>query len=58
METRTPPIQPWTKDKLELLAKYLRAYSVIMAAQKRKGWLSSYSIDSVYSWAISLPNRL
>lgn len=31
----------WSEEKLDLLAKYLKAYSVIMNEQK-KSWLRAY----------------
>jgi hypothetical protein len=31
----------WSEEKLDLLAKYLKAYSLIMNEQK-KNWLRSY----------------
>ena len=40
------PIQPWTKDKLDLLGKYLHAYSTIMSNQ---GWLKSYSYVDAFA---------
>src|SRR5258708_1818152 len=48
MELDGKPIQPWSKDKLDLLAKYLRAYSVIMNSAKKK-WLRSYSYIDAFA---------
>ncbi len=43
-------IQEWSKDKLRLLAQYLRAYSVIMQTQREKeGWLRSYSYVDAFA---------
>jgi hypothetical protein len=32
----------WSEEKLDLLAKYLKAYSVIMMNEKKKSWLRAY----------------
>ena len=40
----TQPIKPWSKDKLELLAKYLHAYTTLMRPQR---WLKGCAfVDS------------
>lgn len=38
----------WSEEKLDLLAKYLKAYSVIMNEQK-KSWLGAFLLTS-QSW--------
>jgi three-Cys-motif partner protein len=42
----TLPIQPWSKDKLELLDKYLRAYTTIM---RRQPWLQACSYIDAFA---------
>jgi three-Cys-motif partner protein len=42
-------IRPWTQAKLDLLDKYLRAYSRIMQAQKQRGWLRSYAFVDAFA---------
>jgi three-Cys-motif partner protein len=41
-------IQPWSKEKLLLLEKYLKAYSVIMQKQKAS-WLRAYSYVDAFA---------
>jgi three-Cys-motif partner protein len=48
MELEGKPIRPWSKDKLDLLGKYLHAYSVIMNSAK-KNWLRSYSYIDAFA---------
>lgn len=47
-------IGKWSQDKLELLAKYLEAYSIIMNKQKEK-WLTKYYY--IYAFAGSIRPR-
>ncbi len=42
----------WSEDKLDLLAKYLKAYSVIMNEQKKK-WLSAYYYIDAFAGSVS-----
>jgi three-Cys-motif partner protein len=43
-------IAAWSKDKLDLLAKYLSAYSAIMHNQReRAGWLRSYAYIDAFA---------
>jgi three-Cys-motif partner protein len=54
VDSSKQPIQPWTKDKLALLARYLSAYSRIMSKQKTT-WLRKYSyIDAFASLGMYL----
>lgn len=41
----------WSEEKLDLLAKYLRAYSVIMSEQKKK-WLRSYYYIDAFAGSV------
>ncbi len=41
----------WSKEKLELLAKYLHAYSVIMAKQRER-WLHAYHYVDAFAGAV------
>ncbi|MCC7105186.1 MAG: three-Cys-motif partner protein TcmP [Chloroflexi bacterium] len=44
------PIRLWTRDKLEILGKYLHAYSTIMRKQRdEEGWLKSYSYIDAFA---------
>jgi hypothetical protein len=36
-------IAAWSRDKLDLLGKYLVAYATIMRRQKQRGWLRSFA---------------
>lgn len=45
-------IGPWSEDKLELLAKYLHAYSVIMNGQKKKGNFTKYHYVDAFAGAV------
>jgi three-Cys-motif partner protein len=42
----------WSEEKLDLLAKYLKAYSVIMNEQK-KSWLTSYYYVDAFAGSIT-----
>jgi three-Cys-motif partner protein len=44
-------IGPWSEEKLELLTKYLKAYSVIMNEQ-RKSWLRSYYYIDAFAGSV------
>ncbi|NJM00008.1 MAG: three-Cys-motif partner protein TcmP [Synechococcaceae cyanobacterium SM2_3_2] len=44
-------IGQWSEDKLELLAKYLKAYAIIMGNQKKK-WLSSFHYIDAFAGSI------
>jgi three-Cys-motif partner protein len=44
-------IGQWSEDKLNLLGKYLRAYSVIMNEQK-KSWLNSYYYIDAFAGSV------
>ncbi|MGK7958622.1 MAG: three-Cys-motif partner protein TcmP [Crocosphaera sp.] len=44
-------IGKWSQDKLELLAKYLEAYSIIMNKQKEK-WLTKYYYIDAFAGSI------
>jgi three-Cys-motif partner protein len=41
----------WSEEKLDLLAKYLNAYSVIMNEQKRK-WLGAYNYVDAFAGSV------
>lgn len=44
------PIQRWSRDKLELLGKYLDAYATIMRAQRaERGWLHSFAYIDAFA---------
>lgn len=44
-------IGPWSEEKLELLTKYLKAYSTIMNEQ-RKSWLRSYYYIDAFAGSV------
>jgi len=44
-------IGKWSEDKLDLLAKYLKAYSVIMNEQK-KSWLTAYYYIDAFAGSV------
>ncbi|MCL5958890.1 MAG: three-Cys-motif partner protein TcmP [Chloroflexi bacterium] len=48
LDTADKTIRPWSRDKLELLAKYLHAYTTIMKRQKAR-WLRSYSYIDAFA---------
>jgi three-Cys-motif partner protein len=50
--TRQDEIGPWSEDKLILLAKYLRAYSVIMNRQKDRGYFTKYHYIDAFAGAV------
>lgn len=45
-------IGPWSEDKLDLLEKYLRAYSIIMNSQKEKGYFTKYHYIDAFAGAV------
>lgn len=46
----------WSEDKLELLEKYLHAYTTIMARQKKK-WLKAYHYVDAFAGSVTVQAR-
>jgi three-Cys-motif partner protein len=44
----TPPIRDWSRDKLDVLAKYLAAYATIMSRQKET-WLRGFAYIDAFA---------
>lgn len=50
-------IERWSEEKLELLEKDLRAYSVIMKNQKKRGWLLAYHYIDAFAGSGELKTK-